>query len=108
MSYDKLVSRGNPKIQKGEHEQVFEKVNTMRTNYNKVLNNKARNHNIYIKSDKHPRTINTPMMGRTYYTKVCVFGTVEDLERKVIKLQNAGEHITEISTDLGTKIYFWN
>lgn len=61
-------------------------------------------YNIFIRSNEHPRTINTPMMGRTYYTNIRVQGR-EALESKVQELRNAGEHINEIRTDLGTRIW---
>ena len=63
------------------------------------------NYNIYIKSDEHPRTINTPMMGRTYYTKFTVVGK-EALAKKIAELRANGEVITEVCTDLGHRI--WN
>jgi hypothetical protein len=63
-----------------------------------------KNYNIFVKSNNHARNINTPMMGRTYYTKITVQGK-EALTAKVAELRNAGEHISEISTDLGTRIY---
>ena len=59
---------------------------------------------IYIRSNEHPRTINTPMMGRTYYTAIRVYSREEMLE-KVEELKKAGENILEISRPLGTKIY---
>lgn len=61
-------------------------------------------YNIYIRSDEHPRTINTPRMGRTYYTHFTVQG-MEALTAKVAELRKAGEKILEISTRLGTQIY---
>ena len=51
-----------------------------------------KNYNIYIRSNEHPRTINTPMMGR------------DALEAKVAELIKAGKHITEVCTDLGTPV----
>ena len=62
------------------------------------------NYNIYIKSNEHPRTINTPMMGRTYYTKITVQGK-EELVKTVNELRAKGEVIREIATDLGTRIW---
>ena len=62
------------------------------------------NYNIYIRSNEHPRTINTPMMGRTYYTRITVKGW-EAMTAKVTELLTAGEKITEISTDLGKRFY---
>ena len=61
-------------------------------------------YNIYIKSNEHPRTINTPRMGRTYYTKVVVKG-MDALKAKVAELKANGEVINEIRTNLGTYIY---
>lgn len=61
-------------------------------------------YNIYIKSNEHPRTINTPKMGRTYFTKIAVFGR-KALESKVAELHSSGEHISEICTTLGTRIW---
>jgi hypothetical protein len=61
-------------------------------------------YNIYIRSDEHPRTINTPIMGRTYYTKISVFG-MDALKAKVMELRGAGEVITDIRTNLGTRIW---
>lgn len=63
-----------------------------------------KNYNIFIKSNEHPRTINTPTNGRTYYTRIIVQG-MENLKNKVAELRNAGEFITDIRTDLGTRIY---
>ena len=63
-----------------------------------------KNYNIFIRSNEHPRTINTPMMGRTYYTKIVVNGW-KALEAKVAELLKAGETINEIATDLGTRYY---
>lgn len=65
------------------------------------------NYNIYIRSNEHPRTINTPMMGRTYYTKIVVKGWAA-LEAKVAELLDAGESISEVTTDLGTRYYVKN
>ena len=62
-----------------------------------------KNYNIYIRSDEHPRTINTPMMARTNYTCYTVKGW-DALEAKVAELIKAGEHITEVRTDLGTRV----
>lgn len=62
------------------------------------------NYNIYITSNEHPRTNNTPQNGRTYYTKITVVGK-EALVAKVQELREAGEFITEIATDLGTRLY---
>ena len=63
-----------------------------------------KNYTIYIRSNEHPRTINTPMMGRTNYTAIRVQGS-KALEIKVAELRNAGEKITDIRTELGTRIW---
>ena len=60
--------------------------------------------NIFIRSNEHPRTINTPKMGRTYYTCIRVQG-VETLRETVNELRENGEHISEIRTDMGG--YVW-
>lgn len=59
---------------------------------------------IYIKSDKHPRTINTPINARTYFDKIIAEG-VEEMMRKVKELQTNGAQILEISTPLGKRIW---
>ena len=64
-----------------------------------------KNYRIYIKSNKNPRTINTPMMGRTYYEVIEVQGNKEALESKVAELQNAGKTITEIRTGMGGRVW---
>ena len=50
---------------------------------------------IYIKSNNNPRTINTPMMGRTYYTVIDVQGK-EAFITKLNELISAGECINEV------------
>ena len=60
---------------------------------------------IFILSDSHPRTINTPTMGRTNYDKFVVYG-LEALRREVKALQDSGKIVTEAATDLGMRIYF--
>ncbi len=64
-----------------------------------------KNYRIYIKSNKNPRTINTPMMGRTYYEVIEVQGNREALESKVAELRNAGKTITEIRTGMGGRVW---
>lgn len=61
-------------------------------------------YNIYISSNEHPRTINTPMMARCYYTKFEVYG-IDNLRAKVAELKAQGAVITDIKTDLGTRIW---
>lgn len=60
---------------------------------------------IFIRSNEHPRTINTPMMARTYYTRIDFTGTREELKTKVEELRARGEIINEICTTLGLRIY---
>ena len=50
---------------------------------------------IYIRSNEHPRTINTPMMGRTYYSVIDVQGK-EAFITKLNELVAAGETINEV------------
>ena len=59
---------------------------------------------IYIRSNEHPRTINTPANGRTYYTLITVEGK-ENLLSKVAELRANGEFVTDIRTNLGTRIF---
>ena len=66
-----------------------------------------KNYNIYIKSNEHPRTINTPMMARTYYTKISVQG-LEALQAKCEELVKNGETINEIRIERGPKLFFIN
>jgi hypothetical protein len=63
-----------------------------------------KNYTIYIKSNEHPRTINTPMMARTYFSMFKVCGR-EALESTVAELREQGALITDIRTDLGTRIW---
>lgn len=62
------------------------------------------NYNIFIKSNEHPRTINTPTNGRVYYSCIEVKGKQALLE-KVKELLKKGEKIYEIRTNLGTRIW---
>lgn len=59
---------------------------------------------IFIRSNEHPRTINTPANGRTYYSRIDFIGTKEELKTKVAQLKANGEIISEICTPLGTRI----
>lgn len=61
-------------------------------------------YHIYIKSNKNARTINTPMNARTYFDIVVAKGR-DELIAKVNELRANGEHISEIATTLGTRIY---
>ena len=63
---------------------------------------------IFIHSNEHPRTINTPMMGRTYYSVIDVDGKEAFIE-KLNELVNAGETITEVRYGYScTYIKYWN
>ena len=63
---------------------------------------------IYIHSNEHPRTINTPMMGRCWYTCFEVVGRDAMIE-KVTELVNAGKRITEVRYGYGGTVPkgFW-
>ena len=63
-----------------------------------------KNYTIYIKSNEHPRTINTPIMARTYYTAIRVQGC-EALTQMVDELRAMGKVITDIRTELGTRVW---
>jgi hypothetical protein len=63
-----------------------------------------KSYTIYIRSNEHARNINTPAMGRTNYTAIRVQGR-ESLEIKVAELRNAGERVTDIRTDMGTRVW---
>lgn len=63
---------------------------------------------IYIKSAKHARTINTPMMGRVNYERVNAIGK-EEFIRVLNELVKAGEEIREVRYGYGgTYICYWN
>ena len=59
---------------------------------------------IYIRSNEHPRTINTPKMARTYFTCFEVAGK-ENALAKAKELIATGEQVLEITTVLGRRIY---
>ena len=61
-------------------------------------------YNIYIRSNEHPRTINSYANSRCYYTKIVVHGK-EELTAKVAELRANGEIVIEITTNLGTRIW---
>ena len=62
---------------------------------------------IYIRSNKHPRTINTPMMGRTCYDFIRVEGK-EAFTAKLNELVAAGEHISEVRYGWGgSYVKYW-
>lgn len=63
---------------------------------------------IYIKSNKNPRTINTPMMGRTHFDAVEAVGK-EAFITKLNELVAKGEAIQEVRYGWsGSYICFWN
>lgn len=57
--------------------------------------NRANAYRIYIRSNEHPRTINTPQNGRVLYSVIEVYGK-EDYLRTLVALVNQGEQITEV------------
>lgn len=59
---------------------------------------------IFVRSNEHARTINHFRNARTYYTAIRVNGKAE-LAAKVSELRAAGEIVSEICTDLGTRIW---
>ena len=68
----------------------------------------ANTYRIYIKSNKHARNINTPMMGRTNYDIVTATGK-EEFVAKLNELVANGEEIHEVRYGFGgTYIKYWN
>lgn len=62
---------------------------------------------IYIKSNEHPRTINTPRNGRTYYTRIDVVGK-EEFIKMLNNLVSNGETIYEVRYGYGgTYVKYW-
>jgi hypothetical protein len=59
---------------------------------------------IYIRSDRHARTINTPTNARTYYD-VIIADTRKALLRKLKELRAMGKEIIEIRTALGARVW---
>jgi hypothetical protein len=68
--------------------------------------NKQKEYRIYIRSNEHPRTINTPMMFRAYYSIITVVGTFEDMITKVKELKAQGEFIYEVRSGLNGQWFF--
>ena len=63
---------------------------------------------IYIKSDKHPRTINTPRNARTYYDVIQAEGK-EAFIAKLNELVANGEIIQEVRYGWGgSYVKYWN
>ena len=62
---------------------------------------------IYIRSNEHPRTINTPMMGRTYFSIIEAEGT-DDYITKLNELVARGEKVLEVRKGFGGAfIKYW-
>jgi hypothetical protein len=62
---------------------------------------------IYIKSNKNPRTINTPMMGRTNYELIAVDGK-DAFVNKLNELVANGETIREVRYGWGgSYVDYW-
>lgn len=59
---------------------------------------------IFIRSNEHPRTINSYQNQRCYYSRIDVLGK-EALKEKVAELRAKGEIITDIRTELGLRIW---
>ena len=70
----------------------------------KEYKTKVKEYRIYIRSNEHPRTINTPRNGRCWYSIIEVYG-MDALKAKVQELLNAGEVINEICTGYGRRVY---
>lgn len=67
----------------------------------------ANTYRIYIFSNEHPRTINTPRCGRTYYTRIDVVGK-EAFIAKLNELVQAGEQIQEVRFGWGGEyVRYW-
>ena len=62
--------------------------------------NTNRTHRIYIRSNKHPRTINTPMMARTNYECFEVEGREAAIEM-IKELRAKGEYVYEVRYGFG-------
>lgn len=65
-----------------------------------TTNNRKNEYRIYIRSNEHPRTINTPKNGRTYYSIVTACG-LEDFTAKLNELIAKGEKIIEVRKGYG-------
>ena len=65
----------------------------------------SKTYRIYVRSNKNPRTINTPVMGRVNYEIIIVEGAAAMYE-KVAELRAADVRITEIRCGFGgRKVY---
>ncbi|MBR5817187.1 MAG: hypothetical protein IKY62_00935 [Clostridia bacterium] len=75
---------------------------------NTTFINRSNEYRIYIKSEKNPRTINTPMMGRCYYDIVTAYGK-EEFVAKLNELVKNGETIREVRFGWGgSYVNYWN
>ena len=64
-------------------------------------------YNIYIRSEGHPRTVNTPAMGRTCYEVIRIEGK-EAFTAKLNELVTAGEQIAEVRHGWsGSYVRYW-
>jgi hypothetical protein len=62
---------------------------------------------IYIRSNEHPRTINTPMMARSYYSVIEAEGT-DGYITKLNELVARGEKVLEVRKGFGGAfIKYW-
>lgn len=59
---------------------------------------------IYIRSNEHPRTINTPMMGRTDYSVIEAEGREAAIE-KIRELKAEGKHVYEVRYGFGSHYF---
>ena len=65
------------------------------------------NYRIFIRSEKHPRTVNSFRNSRCYFDIIEVSGNRDDLKKKVRELLDAGEHISDIYFGISKKIYLF-
>ena len=72
----------------------------------KEYKTKVKEYRIYIRSNEHPRTINTPMMGRCWYSIIVVYGTFEDMVAKCKELKSNGVFIYEVRSGLNGRWFF--
>ena len=67
----------------------------------------ANTYRIYIKSNNNPLTINTPMMGRTYYEVITAQGK-EEFIAKLNELVANGKTINEVRYGWGgSYVKYW-
>lgn len=63
------------------------------------------NYMIFIRSNEHPRTINSFRNSRCFYTMFEVRG-IEACKAKVAELRANGEKVTSIRTNNGSYVWF--